>query len=204
VRERARRRGERLAVARDQPRGVRARGGDADLLAEDRAHRELEAVDVARDAAPGRLGDQRRQHRIGGEHLVHCEQVGVLVTQAARQRRVVERGQDRAVAQRPPVDAVHDLLDARHGAGAEEVEVEPRSRVGLAALARAVALAPRHLGRRQERTVAGQRAAGAGRPAVDARGAHGDDEGAVVARVALVADAVKIEHAGRTRDRRGP
>jgi len=184
-----------------QPRRERPRRRDAHLLAEDRPHRELEAVDVSRHAAPRRLRDQRRQQRVGRQHLVDREQVGVLVAQAARERRVVGGRQHGAVAQRAPVHAVGDLLDAGHRAGGEEVQVEPRRRVGLAALAGAVALAPRRGRRRQERTVAWQWAARTRGPAVDARGAHGDDERAVIAAVALVADAMKIEHAGRTRGR---
>src|SRR3954447_18203014 len=200
VREPAVVRAERLAVARYQARGVRARGGDADLLAEDRAHGQLEAVDVAWDAPPRSRRHQWRQHRVGGQDLVDRELVGVLVAQAPSERRVVGADEDRAVAQRPPVLAAGDLLDAVNGARREEAEIDPRSPVWLAALAGAIALLPGGGGRRQERAIAGERAAGARRPAVDARGAHGDDEGAVVAAVAFVADAVEIEHARRTHD----
>ena len=95
-----------------------------------------------------------------------------------------------------------DLLDAGDGARAEEAEVEAEhGGVRLAALAGAIALAARGRGRRQERAVARQRAARTRRAAVDPGRAHGDDEGAVIAAVALVADAVKIEHACQTRRR---
>ena len=40
--------GQRIAGGQDQPAGDRARPGDRDLLADDGAHRQLEAVDGAR------------------------------------------------------------------------------------------------------------------------------------------------------------
>ena len=123
---------------RQAPRG-RPCGRQRDLLAEDRAHRELGPVDGPRHAQPGRGAHERPDDRVGAQARGHGAGVGVEVEQppaalhgARAVARVVEpqpavhgvaaEGQlchARPVceAQAAPVDVAGDLLDARHGAG---------------------------------------------------------------------------------------
>ena len=53
--------GQRLTETRGDAAGDRTRGGDRDLLADDRAHRDLEPVERAGHAKAGRLRDERAQ-----------------------------------------------------------------------------------------------------------------------------------------------
>ena len=65
--------------ARDRPRG-----GDRDLLADDRADGDLEPVERAGHAKAGRPGDERAQPWIGGERRVDHRRIRVEVEEAAR------------------------------------------------------------------------------------------------------------------------
>ncbi len=101
--ERARR------TARTSRAGDGAGGGDADLLAEHGADRELVAVDVAGHPQPGRRAHQRPEHRVAGERVADGDRVAVGVEQPAyaldgggdvaqvveRERRRHERGRAR-------------------------------------------------------------------------------------------------------------
>src|SRR3546814_7544732 len=55
----------------------------ADLLAEDRAHRDLEAVPAAGHAQAGTLGDAARQQRVVGEYAMYRCRVGIQIEQSA-------------------------------------------------------------------------------------------------------------------------
>ena len=121
--------------------GARARGGHRDLLAEDRAHGELGAVDAAGHPQPGGAAHERADQRVAAERLGHDDRVGVEVEQApaeplggrevalvlepqAAAHGVGAQGQlDHAgpvrQAQAAPVDVAVDLLDAGHGARGE-------------------------------------------------------------------------------------
>ena len=133
---------ERRPGGRDESseRGPGSRDGD--LLAEDRADDELEAVERAGHADPGRSGDQRREFRITGERGVDRHGVGIEVERPASPLAepvevgrpigrdlnldVVTAGRHRdhhSSALFPHgahVRAVPYLLDARDGADAEE------------------------------------------------------------------------------------
>ena len=76
--------------------GLRAGGGDADLLAEHGADGDLGRVGAARHAAAGRGRDELAQQRVGAERRVDLARVGVRVEQRAAQR-----GRGRLVARSP-------------------------------------------------------------------------------------------------------
>ena len=61
----------------------RACAAHRDLLADDGAHRRLEAVDRAGRAQPGSLEHQRRERRVARERGVDGDRVGVEVEQPA-------------------------------------------------------------------------------------------------------------------------
>ena len=67
---------ERRAVGGDELAGKPRRRGDGNLLAEDGAHGELEAVPGARHAEAGPRGDQRRHHRVFAELGGDGERIG--------------------------------------------------------------------------------------------------------------------------------
>jgi len=75
-----------FAARRNQaPRGAACRG-DAHLLAEDRAHGELEAVPAARDAQARSLRHERRESRIASEMRADRVDVGARVEDAPHAR----------------------------------------------------------------------------------------------------------------------
>ena len=78
----------------DEPAGDGAGAGDADLLAEHRADRDLVAVDVPGHPQPGVGADERAEHRVAGERVVDRDRVAVGVEQPAH---ALDRG--RGVAQ---------------------------------------------------------------------------------------------------------
>ena len=116
----------------------RARGRERDLLAQDGAHRGLGRVDGAGGAEARARGDQRGEHRVGGEDGAGGGRVGIEVEQVAAAGlggrevdRIVEcedglhvvRGRrerhDPGAAgqvERAAVHAVVQRLDARHQA----------------------------------------------------------------------------------------
>ena len=153
------RRGHRPAVLGDQPGGDRAGAGHADLLADHGADRGLVAVDLAGHPEPGRAADQRPDHRVLGEVVVHRQRVAVGVERGggpARPRRGVaqvgelerrgdERGLTRAGRVRQVesdgagavrqvegagVPAVAGGLDARDQVVGQEVEERPAGERG--------------------------------------------------------------------------
>ena len=128
----------------DDPAEHGARAADRDLLADDRPHRCLEAVDRAGRAQSGPFQDERGQARIGAERAVDRDRIGVEIEQPAHSRHdgdqiagVVQPhpAGDRAVTRRhrdqgraagrgddPGERAVRVALEARDGVRAEEVE----------------------------------------------------------------------------------
>jgi len=144
--ERADHLGERLAEHQCEAPCDRPRRHHRDLLAEDRAHRDLEAVDGARDTQPGNRVDERPQTRIPCKRRVDRARVGSDVEDAPGAREhvlggvlepVVELEVDlvavggqagREHARSPvdrhdaPVRVAHDLFDTRRRAQREEAE----------------------------------------------------------------------------------
>ncbi len=165
------------AVRLGEPPQDRTGSGDRDLLADDGAHRDLETVDLARQAQPRRRCDQRTEQRVGRQDLVDRQRIGVEVEQApaaldrdrgvaqvgelelAGDMVVVERQLHRAEtvrqAQHPSVRPAVDALDTRDQAAAEELEqavcVErlPHREAERDAAGGRAAAAAAHLGRRQ-------------------------------------------------------
>ena len=80
------RRRDRPAARARQRAGELAPRLDGDLLAEHRAHRELEAVPAAGHAQAGPLGDQRRQQRIARQVRADRGDVGAEIEHAADAR----------------------------------------------------------------------------------------------------------------------
>ncbi len=66
--------------------GKPARAGDGDLLAEDRAHRELEAAPRAGRAQARTARDERRERMIAGQMRTDGLDVGIEIEQAAQAR----------------------------------------------------------------------------------------------------------------------
>ncbi len=66
----------------DDPRGQRTGTGEGDLLADDRADRHLEPVDMTRHAQTRPGQDQRTEVRVGTEHRGDRIGVGVQVEQS--------------------------------------------------------------------------------------------------------------------------
>jgi len=129
--------------ASDKAAERRPRPGDGHLLSEDRADDELEAVESAWHADPGQPRDQRCEQRVPGELGVDLRGIGIQVEGPAGaspdqlevglgsiSRRpdghviLARRHRDHRGAlglpNRAHVRAVPDLLDAGHGACAEE------------------------------------------------------------------------------------
>ena len=136
---------------RETPSGG-PRGGDRDLLAEDRAHCQLGAVDAPGHAHAGQRVDQRREQRVAREVLGGDGGIGIEVEQASAAlhggREIAQIGEaqpaldvarltraasaarghqrDGAVAvwqaQRAAVDLAPHLLDAGDGAVGEEAQ----------------------------------------------------------------------------------
>ena len=75
--------GSELAGGQHQPPGDGARTGDRDLLPDDGAHGELEAVGGAGHAAPGIAPHQRADERVVAQGLPDGDGVGVEVEQLA-------------------------------------------------------------------------------------------------------------------------
>ena len=86
--------GHRAAVALGEPRRRGACSGDADLLAEHRADRELVAVDVSGHPQTGVAAGQGADHRITGERVGHGQRVAVGIDEPPR-----PLGRGRGVAQ---------------------------------------------------------------------------------------------------------
>ena len=61
-----------------------AGAGDRDLLTDDRADGELEAVDRAGDAEAGRLGDEGSEQAVGAEQVIDGDGIGVEVEEVTR------------------------------------------------------------------------------------------------------------------------
>ena len=136
--------GHRLAVGRDDAPSMGACRLQRHLLAEHHPHRELLLVDRPRNPLPGRLGDQRRQVRVGAQRVDDRLGVGVEVQQPPapgdRRGQIAEVVQhelalhviglrcetDDSVAvgqpQRSSVRAVAHFLDAGHRAGGQMAE----------------------------------------------------------------------------------
>ena len=97
--------------------------GDADLLAEHRAHRELPAAPGARHADPGARARTAASPRerggivAGVEHARDDRRVGIARDARSRPRRALTSASPVA-----PVDAVRDLLEPRDRPRAEPVE----------------------------------------------------------------------------------
>ena len=128
MRDAAARRGQRLAELRGQAARERARGGDRDLLAEQRPHGELGRVGMAGHAAAGRGADERAEQRVAAERRLDRVRVGVEAQDRPRGAGVpldvgVRRDLEHApVGQAPPVHPVHHLLDPRDRPPGEEVD----------------------------------------------------------------------------------
>ena len=162
--------GTRLAVARRDPAEHGARRGHRHLLADDRAHAELEAVDASGHAQSGARAHERRQRAILGELGRDGERVGVQVeqpaaardgrgqvaqvgeAQLARTTRVAGRERDHGgpvlERERAAIGGALDLLDARDRARRQERRAASRRRTarGRAAAARSRPAPPRRGG----------------------------------------------------------
>ncbi|KGX96357.1 putative dNA-O6-methylguanine--protein-cysteine S-methyltransferase [Burkholderia pseudomallei A79D] len=139
--------GKPLARALDEPPDDRRRGLHAHLLADDRAHDQLEARPRARHAQAGRGADERREPRVAREMRADRGRIGLQIEHRRKPRgecsvrmprrialderdktalaRMLAHRQraDRAVmVDRAPIRAVPDRLDARNRAPREEAQ----------------------------------------------------------------------------------
>ncbi len=127
VRQRAVRLGQRLAVRPHQPAGQRGGAAHRHLLAEDRAHRDLEAVPGAGDAQAGAAPQQAPEHGVGAERTGDGQRVGVEVEDVAHAAhdagRVAEQGRGGAHEQRTAVGRRRDLHDADRVSGPRDAAI---------------------------------------------------------------------------------
>ena len=124
----AARRGQRLAELRGQAARERARGGDGDLLAEQRAHGELGRVGMPGHAAAGSGADEWAEQRIVAQRRLDRVRVGVEAQDRPRGADVpLDVGgrrdlEEAPVGHAPPIHAADHLLDPRDRPPGEEVD----------------------------------------------------------------------------------
>ena len=139
---------QRLAVAGHELAGEPDGGDDGDLLAEDGAHAELEAVPGAGHAQARPRGDQRRKMRILRQVFADRQRIGRQVEHAAHagddgrqgvELRKADRHGEPVAVGRPGDDRAHGAADARWRG--RRRRPRPRSTPGMARGARKARMA---------------------------------------------------------------